>query len=650
LKKLHDVESLIPRHLDDADLIALLDGELVPPSQDQAREHLESCWNCRTRLNSVQDSIQNFLRVRQELLPDDFPPSGPFLQQFRQRLTDHRQKAASESWKFTEGIRALRNHFLNAAFVLKRHRKMLLALAMACVILVVTFAELFSSTLSAKTILMRASACELVRVRLASDVVRSRVRLERIDLSTEKETPLGEIGRVQDCRTPLVSIAVQSPLGEVQEKTLDALDADLEGFYAFPFPGVFEDSLGKYFATQEWFPDVSISGYQSLIAGRGTDEDFAIRQGDLIELRHPFAPGHPSGITEVQLFLDVATNTPQQICIFASDGAQRWEYRLTRDSLEFVPRSAELAQFFSRPATKTGSLQEMQSVHNGFPESKSSRGPAPLSYFESKATDAEVSVAVALHQVDACLGEEVNIFPMSDGSILVQGLVDWPNRQAVIQQALSALAHPPQVKVYTPMDLKADAQLYDPPDQLRGTESAFLHQQGPIVMPSGLSGGEMPLYDRLFEYYSKRAKASGLRLTPEDIQKNVAWFSNQVITLSRQALFHAWAVKKLEIEFSPDRVSQLSTAALHQVEMIRQDHLRHVSTISRRLTTQLGQVVPEVYGSSSQSKVGGDSENLFQLVNRQYDLTRQLFTTSEEEPNTATRDLSRLMALLQQMR
>jgi hypothetical protein len=68
------------------------------------------------------------------------------------------------------------------------------------------------------------------------------------------------------------------------------------------------------------------------------------------------------------------------------------------------------------------------------------------------------------------------------------------------------------------------------------------------------------------------------------------------------------------------------------------------------LTTQLGQVVPEVYGSSSQSKVGGDSENLFQLVNRQYDLTRQLFTTSEEEPNTATRDLSRLMALLQQMR
>jgi len=65
--------------------------------------------------------------------------------------------------------------------------------------------------------------------------------------------------------------------------------------------------------------------------------------------------------------------------------------------------------------------------------SASLRAPVPLTYSNSRATVQEVEIADALHNVDACLGEEVYLFPMSDGSILVQGLVDTPARRVLVQ-------------------------------------------------------------------------------------------------------------------------------------------------------------------------------------------------------------------------
>ena len=70
----------VVRHLEDDDLISYLDGELLPEEQERARLHLESCWSCRTRLTTKQTSIENFVRLRQDvLLPRQLPPSGPTL-------------------------------------------------------------------------------------------------------------------------------------------------------------------------------------------------------------------------------------------------------------------------------------------------------------------------------------------------------------------------------------------------------------------------------------------------------------------------------------------------------------------------------------------------------------------------------------------
>src|SRR5688500_16838521 len=88
MKTINDGNPL-PRHLDADDLIAFLDGEVSRAEQDCTRTHLEGCWNCRSRLLAVQNSIESFLRLRKQILPPDNPPSGATMAQFRRRLSQH---------------------------------------------------------------------------------------------------------------------------------------------------------------------------------------------------------------------------------------------------------------------------------------------------------------------------------------------------------------------------------------------------------------------------------------------------------------------------------------------------------------------------------------------------------------------------------
>src|SRR6185369_12511254 len=95
----------VPRHLEDADLISHLDGELEAAEQDYARVHLEDCWHCRSRRQTIQNSIESFLRTRSQIMPADFPPAGAAMTQFRRRLAQHR--AAPVSFHLGHWLRSI---------------------------------------------------------------------------------------------------------------------------------------------------------------------------------------------------------------------------------------------------------------------------------------------------------------------------------------------------------------------------------------------------------------------------------------------------------------------------------------------------------------------------------------------------------------
>jgi hypothetical protein len=56
---------------------------------------------------------------------------------------------------------------------------------------------------------------------------------------------------------------------------------------------------------------------------------------------------------------------------------------------------------------------------------------------------------VALHDADADLGDDINVFQMSDGSLLVQGILDSRARKQQVETALRAVASPLRVESRT---------------------------------------------------------------------------------------------------------------------------------------------------------------------------------------------------------
>src|SRR5882724_7913511 len=65
-------------HLTDLDLIMAADGELPSRRAAEVRFHLDSCWACRERFRSTEETIADFVRSRSRELADRIPPgAGP---------------------------------------------------------------------------------------------------------------------------------------------------------------------------------------------------------------------------------------------------------------------------------------------------------------------------------------------------------------------------------------------------------------------------------------------------------------------------------------------------------------------------------------------------------------------------------------------
>jgi hypothetical protein len=154
----------------------------------------------------------------------------------------------------------------------------------------------------------------------------------------------------------------------------------------------------------------------------------------------------------------------------------------------------------------------------------------------------------------------------------------------------------------------------------------------------------MPLHDQLYRHFAQPG------VSADETGKRVALFSSEVVTLAQRTFLHAWALKRLDREFSGERTSGLSAASLQKVEQMRQDHRRWISTLAHRQAEMLSEISPAGL-TASVAQVDAsqqDSQTLLRLAQEQNDLVRALFTTSQQDPETAD-SLARLLAVLRRM-
>jgi hypothetical protein len=627
--------SLLPPHLSDAQLVAFCDGELSRAQLDSARAHMESCWSCRSRMREMQGNIDNFLQARAMLSTGESAFSELRVEQFRQRLSRHAAAADLVNPPLSGRLAGWGFHFGASLSSVFQHRKAVLALAVAVCLVAVMFTDMLNTRVSADMVLAHAEDYETKHRPASGFVTRTSIRVERIARSDQTARQLGTITLLRDSATPSIYVSAESisgmkegatgtSTGQISPALLDAVFSDSAG----------DAALVKYLTAQQWFPDLSVSAFRRLADWRGNTPLSAQRDHGVFRLHCPFAADHISGIVEAQLRVDSGEYAPSGLSIFTSGADGGHEYRFTRTAFAAELRTPEIAKMFLSAESARFSIASARSLP-GVGQ------PVPLSYANSRASESEVSIALALHQVDVCLGEEVYIFPMSDSSLLVQGLVDTPARRQSIRQALKAVAGSLRIEVYVPRELKDGSELFRPPYQLA---SGVRAAGSSTAVLADLSGASVPLHEILYQHFYKQGAS------PEDTDKQVALFSDEVVTLARQTFLHAWALKRLDLEFRVERTGGLSASALEQIEHMRADHKRWISTIASREGEMLAPIAgPDVMASVAQVAGAQDSDTLLRLAQEQNDLVRSLFTSSASQAPGNANSLSRLISVLKYM-
>jgi anti-sigma factor RsiW len=631
-------------HLNEAQLVAYLDGELPRAQRDQARDHLESCWTCRGSLSEIQSSIEAFLDVRTALLPQASAFSESRVEQFRQRLVRHASASETEfdNLSVTSQAREWWTHAQSAITFLFQPRQAVIAGVLVAAMLVVMFTDVLNTRVSADTILARASQYETTHAPASGKVSRTEMRVDRIESSDQVATKsvkqLGTVTVVRDSATSEVYVQAQSISGASAQAVIKG-DNDGKGDLLGVMLGADDAVLDQYLNSEHWIPELSADEFKHLGSRQGIAQS-AVKQGDAFAVSYKYAPG-ASGIGEALLQVDVNDYAPTSISFIASSPEVRREYRLTRTAFSMETRTPAIAAMFA-PSGGSG-REELSARKNDAPALSK---PVPLSYDGSRATAREVAITLALHKVDACLGEEINLFPMSDGSLLVQGLVDNGTRRETIAKALRQADNNVRVEIYLPREIKSGSDLYAPPE-LFAQKPAASAESDNVATLADLSNGQAPLAERLNQHFSQPG------VSPEDANKQVAVYSSEVVTIARQTFLHAWALKRLDGEFSSVRAANLSAEQLRGVEQMRQDHRRWIATLAKRESDMLSIITPAKSAQDGPVAVGAssvdaDTDTLLSLARTQNELVRALFADSRQAP-AADANLSRLLAVVHRM-
>ncbi len=633
MKTKSDGNNPVPRHLDDADLISYLDGELTRAEQEYARTHLESCWNCRSQLLAMQTSIESFLRVRKQVLPTEIPPSSPAVAQFRRRLAQHASVPASLRLRLTNwlNVRSWRDLLPDLRLVL-RYKKTALASALVSLVLFFTLVDPFNwNRVSADDLLNRADVYEFLNELPSGKVARARIRIDRIALSTKTETKIGEVETTQDDVTSGIYISAKLASGATRNETLPDSDK-LTG--ADFFTKDLKPETAKYLNGQNWFPEVSVSSYRRLIAGRGlsrNDGAFTARHGDTYELHHPFAPPHASGITETVLFLSTEDYAPQGVGIFTIEGNGRFEYRLTRTSFERVERTPELAQLFD--TTKTESAVSPKPATSPQPAEKQpdekSAVTAPVRLIAT--AELEVEVLGLLNQIGADLGQEVIVTRIPGGMLNVEATVDTEKRKREILAALAPVATNPAINI----QVETAAELQERTVRAR---SASGSQTGPsTVTTESVTNNSIPVQAQVRQYLLSRG------ISGQQVDTEVGRTANQIVMRSHRAMLHVWALKSLIQRFSAEDLRTLDADArakwLHMIATHAREFQKEAIVLRQELAPIFNASSSD--GSQTQSEIADDA-NLIQAVtilieraSSNHEVVRSAFTISTGSSSTS---------------
>jgi RNA polymerase sigma factor (sigma-70 family) len=269
-------------------------------------------------------------------------------------------------------------------------------------------------------------------------------------------------------------------------------------------------------------------------------------------------------------------------------------------------------------------------------EEQPAAGPAKSSQAEAHASSApderatvalEVEVLKLLNQAGADLGEQVVVARTSQGSLRVQAVVDTEERKAQILRALAPVMGERAVAVDVVTAVEA---------QRRRTQTR--KPTGPTTVRQFEPGdGHVPADTELRRHLRAQGRSD------EQLDADVLNFSVRASAHSRNALQHAWALKRLAGRFSARELDSLDAASkLKLLSMVR-EHADAVRREAAALRQQLQPVFPPERavppgggtGAPAAEGVAGSVARLLEMCSTVDAMTSAAFTVSAGSPAPA---------------
>jgi hypothetical protein len=617
-------------HPNDQELLAFLDSELAPGQLETVRAHVDTCAICQAELSSLQQVLVSVQQVRDSHVAEERAlQSDDSVEQFRIRLDQHLQERRPAPADIPL-IRQPRAPSWTLASLL-RYRMPILASVMAFALVVATTLSLRETTASADVLLTRSEQRDAALPAFSNQVSRSVLNIEVLDASTGQQQSLSEYVLLADSHQQQARLQTGSQgqfAGEwVADGNLFWGDLSLKAFGASNY---FDQALLRYMQQQNFFPDASATQFRKLLGRRGSTETHVRKTNDSYGLDYTFAQNHPSGIRNAVLWLNKKSYDPFQMSFYTATGSSAKEYRITRTSHIFEQRTPEVTALLSAPGHSTAT-----------PPSSSASSPSaalPLKYSQISARPSEVRATQLLHQLNACLGEEVYVYPMSDGTALIQGLVQNNRRRTMLMNALTQADSSIHPEIYTPEQLNSNVHLLPPPyDDSNFALSA--DKADSAVQSTDLSSRQIAFHDELENSFQSGGE------TPEQAERSIATFSTELSALAEKLLLNSWALEHLDTEFRASRTSQLPQSDLDILNSLRQDHRQQIRDIVQRQLTLLSRIPPPAAASRVGVIKPSSPRELLDLAQEQEKLVRALFTASQQ--NVAKSDgFVRLVGIL----
>jgi hypothetical protein len=477
------------------------DGELTARKARQIQKHLHACWRCRVELQRIGQAIEEFMECRNAEAGQSPPLRG--WSQFS-RLLRSAGAEQEDARPFLSGFgRRPRLRFAAAG-----------AMAVAVVLLWVHLRSI--PTVSASTLLDRAVNAEIQTARgMSGDVVYQRIAFRRKPSSRLA----GQAGEVEAWSDLDLSRYRQRSSAPAWPELEHVLQRNHMGGRRLLSAAAFSQWRNSLTRRQESVYSTKLADGSEALALRTVASE---------------AP-QPDSILEASLIVHAGDWRAVQQDLRVQGESDIWEYELSEINYAVIPRSSLDASIFGTPPPTLPPLPTTV--------------PAPAlisrSEKESMPIESEIQALYALHQVRACLGDDVQVTRSVAGQVIVRGVVETQQRKEQLQAVLQPV-HGVKVQIET----IAESQSAAVPAAPAST----------VELPGKVSIAERhaaPIQDAL------KGRLSANRIVA---------LSYRAVSLSEDWVAEAWALRHLAEAVSAEDLANLTKSSQEMLAEMVRDH------------------------------------------------------------------------------